>query len=286
MHQDQAWPQASDFAKGGGFHELTLRLRSALVWGGFSTILLVVAWSTHTPVDPFYGLGLSAVIGFLPGVLAWSVSPSALLLGGKPQARIEWEGRVPVTRQPENLVNSRQERRDIWAFLAVIVLTVGTGLWANFSLLLLFSPLIVFRLCSRLWTEVDLVGGRIYYHRTFMGMQITRQGASLEQAVGLISGVRLNRPGEDPVFAVCAVMPAEEPLPLDTMSRSREESHALGRRLSLQLNLLHDQLDYEPDLTHLRGNTNFRGRPRWKAIQFGKNPDSGGSKLPPLAEAP
>jgi hypothetical protein len=81
-------------------------------------------------------------------------------------------------------------------------------------------------------------------------------------------------------------MADEEPLALDTMSRTREESHALGRRLSLQLNLLHDQLDYEPDLTHLHGNRNFRGRPRWKPIQFRKNPQSGRSKLPPLGEAP
>lgn len=285
MHQDQAWPQWSDFGKEGGFYELTLRLRGLLVWGGLATLLAVLAWES-VPQAPIEGLIGSALAGLTAGLIGWTASPFIPLLGSKPQARIEWAGRIPLTRQPDNLVNARQERRDIWAFLAVLVLTVVTGFWANFSLLLLFAPLIVFRLCSRLWTEVDLVGGRIYYHRTFMGMQITRQGASLEQAVGLISGVRLNRPGEDPVFAVCAVMPAEEPLPLDTMSRSREESHALGRRLSLQLNLLHDQLDYEPDLTHLRGNTNFRGRPRWKAIQFRKNPDSGGSKLPPLAEAP
>ncbi|MBS2036570.1 hypothetical protein JST97_16375 [bacterium] len=286
MHPDQAWPVASDFCRGGGFYELTLRLRNLLLWGGACTIAAGGCLAGLAPEDPLKWIGLLFAIGLAPGMVAWSVAPANGRLGHPAQCRIEFSGRPATPRQPGNLVNPRKEPMDLLAVGLVLMLAWAGGPFNNLGLLLLFSPLIVFRLCSRLWTELDLVAGRVYHHRTFMGLQITRQGANLEQAVGLVSGLKLNRPGEDPVYAVYAVMPDQEPLELDTMCLTREESHNLGRRLSLQLNLLHDPLDYEPDPSSLRGDRNFRGRPRWKTLKFQKAPRGDRAKLPPGAEDP
>ncbi|MFN8609044.1 MAG: hypothetical protein U0931_16030 [Vulcanimicrobiota bacterium] len=284
MHHDQAWPQGSDFAKGGGFYEFTLRLRHLLICAGLLAIIFAAVFASQLCEDPLKWLCLALLTCLPPGLVAWSAAPSARRLGHRARARLEFSASPPLTRQSENVLTLRRERRDFLGFGLVLLLACLTGPADNLALLLLFSPLIVFRLCSRLWTEVDMAGGHIVFHRTFMGLQISRQSASLDRAVGLVSGVRLHRPGEDPVFAVCAVMPDQEPLALDTMCRIREESHTLGRRLSLQLNLLHDPLDYEPDLSQLRGDAGFRGRPRWKSIEFQKKPAGSPTRLPPVAE--
>lgn len=284
MHQDQAWPTRADFREGGGFYELTLRLRNALVWGGLVSVLAAVLVGGSVPQAPAQWLTVIFTSGMLSGLVAWAMTPSPRRLGHASRCLLEFSARPPSLGQPGNLLTERQERRDYWAFGLVLLLAWAGGPLENACFLALFSPLIVFRLCSRLWTEVDLVAGCVYYHRTFMGLQITRRGAELERAVGLVSGLRLNRPGEDPVYAVFAVMPDQDPLPLETMCATREESHQTGRRLSLQLNLLHDHVDYEPDLTSLRGDRNFRGRPRWKTLKLDTASQTVRASLPPVAQ--
>lgn len=283
MHEDQVWPQRSDFGAAGGFQELGLRLRDV----GFFTALALALVIARDPY--FFNLNLSEwglrFLGCLvgAGLLAWLIFPS------RKQLRSEFRlAGGPVSQPPRlahqgNLLSPRPERRDLWACLLVVLLSTATGLLANLPLLLAFAPLIVFRLASRLWTEVDLVGGKVFYHRTFLGLQITRLGPGLERAEGLVSGVRLDRPGEDNAYAVCMILPDHQTVPLETMCRTRDESHELGRRLGLQLNLPHAPLDTDPSIQHVHGESLLRGRGGWKPIEGGGCRGSR-RKLPPVAE--
>lgn len=280
MNEDQAWPQGADFRAGGGFYELVARSQDALVAMIPLLLLMGPRFVKASPAEICWWL---PVLLALPLALVWLWFPSQYLF--RRQARLFSKGSSPLTHQPESLLTPRQERRDLWAFLLVLGLALVTGLAANLHLLLLFFPLVVFRLVSRLWAEVDLLGGRVYYHRTFLGLQISRNGPSLEEAIGIVSGLKIDRPGEDPVFSVCAILPGQDPIALDSMSRHREESHALGRRLGLQLNLPHESMDYEVDPNQLRGPELFRARTRWKPLALKENPPVRGGKLPPLGPA-
>ena len=283
MHEDQVWPQRSDFGATGGFQELGLRLRDVC----FFTALALALVSAHDPY--FFALNLGEwVVRILlslgaGGLLAWLIFPSRKQLSSKFRLSGGPVSQPPRLAHQGNLLSPRPERRDLWACLLVVLLSTATGLLANLPLLLAFAPLIVFRLASRLWTEVDLVGGRVFYHRTFLGLQITRPGPGLERAEGLVSGVRLDRPGEDSAYAVCMILPDRETLPLETMCRTRDESHELGRRLGLQLNLPHAPLDTDPSMEHVHGASVLHGRGRWKPIEGGGCGGTRG-KLPPVAE--
>ncbi len=271
MNEDQAWPQWGDFQAGGGFHELSLRWRRAMLGGGLAVALMAYCFQTSLEqLDTEQLQCLFPVAFALPAGLCWLWGPGALAGASR-----------PLTRHRESLLTERQERRDLWAFVLVLLLACLTGLGGNLLLLLVFSPLIAFRLGSRLWCEVDLLGGRVYYHRTFLGLQITRLGPGLEEATGIVSGIKVDRPGEDPVFSVCAILPGRAPLALDSLSRSREESHTLGRRLGLQLNLPHESFDYDVDGQRLH---DLRGRVRWKPLSVRNNPPVRGGKLPPTEE--
>ena len=179
MHDDQVWPQLSDFGGAGGFQELGLRFRDVC----FFTALAVALVSARDPY--FFALNLSEwgllFLGCLSvaGLLAWLIFPSRKQLRSEFRLSRNLAAQAPRLAHDGNLLSPRPERRDLWACLLVVLLSTATGLPANLPLLLAFAPLIVFRLASRLWTEVDLVGGRVYYHRTFMALQITRPGASL-----------------------------------------------------------------------------------------------------------
>jgi len=283
MHADQVWPQRSDFGVAGGFQELGLRIRDTAFFSAL-TLALVCARDPYFFAQNLREWGL-LVLGCLgvSALLAWCVFPSRKRLKSEFRLSGKLVAQAPRLAHEGNLLSPRPERRDLWACVLVVLLSTATGLLANLSLLLAFAPLIVFRLASRLWTEVDLVGGRVYYHRTFMGLQITRPGPSLEQAEGLVSGVRLDRPGEDPSYSVCMILPDQQTLPLETMCRTRDESHELARRLGLQLNLPHAPLDTDPSIQHLRGEAMLQGRGRWKPIEERGNRVSGRSKLPPVA---
>ena len=267
-----------------------MRLRDAC----FAALVLALVLELVSACDPdFFDLNLSEwgllSLGWLgclgaAGLLAWWIFPSRKRLKSEFRLSHSLVAQPPRLAHAGNLLSPRSERRDLWACFLVVLLSTATGLLANLPLLLAFAPLIVFRLASRLWTEVDLVGGRVFYHRTFMGVQISRPGASLEQAQGLVSGMCLERPGEDRTYSVCMILPDQQTLPLETMCRTRNESHELGRRLGLQLNLPHDPLDSDSGIQHLRGDNLLRSRSHWKPIEAGMNRVYRRSKLPPVAE--
>lgn len=277
MYRDQAWPSGIDFAAGGGLHEYKLRLLNGFLFG--LPALALASWASP-PRDASWNWLLN-LLG--PGML-WALPLTALgiylmpLRSGPVQLDLGAAAHPPQLQRPGNLLSYNPERRDGWALVLVLVLALLGGPLSSLAFVALMGPLVAYRFLSRLWTEVDLEHGRIYYHRTFCGLQITRPGADLDQAKGVVSGTLLERPGEEPCYAVCIVLAGSGSVPLNTHCLTRPESHELGHKLSLQLDLPHMPVERAGQVEQT---ADFRPKVVWKPIGVGGQIRS---KLPPGGE--
>lgn len=256
MHYDQAWPEWRDFDCGGGLHELRVRGLNALLLGLLGLLVASQAGLIEFEPQPVYTYGSgfkahpqSASLGwlkqqwggwsqvFLPGLLlGWFFFPLRCQLG---PARLSLRAVAspPRLTGSGNLATLCREGRERWPLLLALVLAAMSGWSHNFAFLLLMLPLIAFSQLSCLWTEIDLASGRVFYHRTFCGLQITRPGGSLDEAEGVLGGVVLGRPGEEQRHSVCALLPGHLLVPLNTQCASRQASDDLAQQMALRLDL-------------------------------------------------
>lgn len=224
MHRDLAWPSLSDLQPEGGFYPLTRWLAHVLCGGALAVVLAAVM------DQPAQGYSL----WFLPG----SALAHLLLLRRRP-----WPGQEgPRLQASDNICSAMPAGSARGRWLVLAVLALATGLSNNLGLVLLFFPLLVFRFYSRLWVEVDLERARVFYHRTFAGLQITRDGPDLHEARAILSGLVLEVPGEPDERIVAAWVEGVGVVPLSLHGRDAKVSHELGRRWAAQLGLPHYQV--------------------------------------------
>jgi len=126
-----------------------------------------------------------------------------------------------------------------WGSLNVALLLGALG-WPqqNILIFLLFSPFILFRLFSRLWLEVDLESGEVYFYRTFFGLQVCSDGLDLRRAEHILSGRQEELPGQPISYSVQLRLQGNQELLLH-LALEREDCHRWGRALARRLDLPH-----------------------------------------------
>jgi hypothetical protein len=210
---------------------------------------------------------LSGLVGC---ILAWAgldrllVALASLLIFGASARRLlrrdPWQA-APLTVQPGTFCTMSTER-SYWTQLNIVLLLAAfAGPFHSLFLLLAFAPLILFRLGSRLWTELDLTSGRVLYHRTFLGMQVTRPGGNLEGGTAVRSGLPTNRPGQPLTYAVSIVDAEGRNVPVRSDAPDLATSRDFGRRLARQL-----------DLPHLVGNERHKDSDWPRSIHAERDP--------------
>lgn len=283
MRQDLAWPGLSDLGPRGPLFEYTLRVFDG---GWFAAVAvgiywLLAAWPTPSPEElntvPRALLSLWRLPPFgalfavpAAGLGAW-LFPSRWLLG-KPAGMNWWAAESgPAGRGAEHSLNAVRESSYWGALSLALVLAAISGPLANLTVLLLFAPLVVFRLYSQLWTSMDLAEGQVSYHRCFFGLTLTRPGPDLSAMEAVISGQRIQRPEEPVRFGVYIIGPRWQRIPLNTQYESREASYEAGMALSLQLDVPHYRLlDQSRSIDDARtlDDLNADRRPLWDPISL------------------
>jgi hypothetical protein len=250
MRQDLAWPGLRDFGSDGSFYEYFLRVVCA---AAFALSAALVYWlAAKPPVPPSYAADAGPLLLHLwklppygslvaiPFALLgfWSFPLRVLLRPGCRMRPAEWGTRPSGLSGVQSL--NRVPEPSFWGTLSVaLVLASFSGPLANLSVLLLFAPFVVFRLCSTLWTSLDLDVGRVQYHRAFFGLVLTRPGPDLNELEAVVSGERVARPEQPDQFAVYMIGPRWQRVAINTQYESLEASHDAGRALSLQLDVPH-----------------------------------------------
>lgn len=183
-------------------------------------------------VPPFAALCAlpAAVLGFF-----WF--PSRFRLGRPPQLGWSKRNARPYCRSGEaNLVPVSE--RPYWGAVAMaLLLGAVSGALSNLALWLPMLPFLVFRLFSRLYTELDLSRGQVFYHRTFLGLTLTRSGPDFQILTAVLSGYR-SPDGEDrPRYSVALLAPGWTVIPVHPGCETLEAAHRAGYALAAQLDV-------------------------------------------------
>ena len=210
MEHELAWPQPSDLLPGGPLAPYSARCLMALLIGAWACL-----------ANLYFGLALGlTILFFWPGGWKSRLHPP------------EWVGKAGYRER----VPERSQR------FQVLLLLVLLGLaWSGQAALCfaLATPLVLYRVFSVLWTELDLESGQVWHHRTFLGLQVTRLGADLNQAQAVVSGLEHSKPGEEVTYSTALWLGDGGMASVQADIPDLKTCHQDGRRLAHKLDLPH-----------------------------------------------
>lgn len=210
MEHELAWPQPSDLLPGGPLAKYSARCLIAL---------LVGAWACMAHLYLGLALGLTILL-FWPGGWKSRLQPP------------QWVGQGGH----RELVPERSQRFQLLLLLLLVGLAWSGQVALSFALSM---PLVLYRVFSLLWTELDLESGQVWHHRTFFGLQVSRLGADLNQAQAVVSGVKRSQPGEEVTYSTALWLGDGGMVSVKTDVLDLKDSHKDGRRLAHKLDLPH-----------------------------------------------
>ena len=246
MEHELAWPHPSDLLPGGPLAPYSARCLMALLIGAWACL-----------ANLYFGLALGLTI--------------LLLSPGGWRSRLsepEWVGRGGYRER----VPERSQRFQFLLLLVLLGLAWSSQAAIAFALAM---PLVLYRVFSMLWTELDLESGQVWHHRTFLGLQLKRLGADLNQAQAVVSGLKRSKPGEEVTYSTALWLGDGGMVSVQADVADLKACHQDGRRLAHKLDLPHYAIkngesfrstypeNYWPPLTLQQSET--RGLLPWEA---------------------
>ncbi len=209
MESELAWPEAGDLLPGRPLCFYALRSLFAGI-AGAAVAQAGLPW------------------GILTGVAVFLISPSWRRLNKPPV----WMGQSSYREK----VPERSQKMQLLLLVALTLLC-----WDVKAVLLvaLSLPLVVYRIFSQLWTELDLESGQVWHHRTFLGQQLTRYGTDLSRAQAVVSGLKQAKAGEEVTYSVSLWLGDGGFVRVQGGIPALDLSHRDGRRLAHKLALPH-----------------------------------------------